>query len=49
MHYDRFTRLLHLLLALGITVELLLAAVMVHPKPGRAGDLFMRCTPTWAR
>ncbi|MBF0294355.1 MAG: cytochrome b/b6 domain-containing protein [Magnetococcales bacterium] len=40
MHYDRFTRLLHLLLALGISVELLLAAVMVHPKPGRAGDVF---------
>lgn len=40
MHRDRLTRLLHLLLAVGITAELILSTVMVHPKPGRTGNLF---------
>ncbi|OEJ67727.1 cytochrome b/b6 domain-containing protein [Magnetovibrio blakemorei] len=39
MHYDRFTRLLHILLALGITVQMAVSLGMTHPKPGRAGDI----------
>jgi len=38
MHYDRFTRFLHILLALGITVQMTASLGMTHPKPGRAGD-----------
>lgn len=40
MHYDRFTRLLHLLLAPGIALQLAVSSLMTHPKPGRPGDLF---------
>ncbi|MBF0184630.1 MAG: cytochrome b/b6 domain-containing protein [Magnetococcales bacterium] len=38
MIYDRMTRVLHLGIALGGVLQLLSATVMVHPKPGRAGD-----------
>lgn len=40
MQYDRFTRLLHLLIAAGITIQMLLTLVMVHPKPGREANVF---------
>ncbi|MBF0342460.1 MAG: cytochrome b/b6 domain-containing protein [Magnetococcales bacterium] len=40
MYYDRLTRLLHLLIALGIVGQLMNALVMIHPKPGRMGDGF---------
>ena len=49
MIYDRFTRLLHLLLATGIVAELLLSLVMVHPKPGRLGDTFYALHATWGQ
>ena len=35
MKYGRLTRILHALLALGISLELLLSLVMKTPKPGR--------------
>ena len=40
MHYDRFTRLLHIFLAIGISAQLAMSLVMIHPKPGRLGDVF---------
>ncbi len=40
MHYDRFTRLLHIFLALGMTAQLGMSLIMVHPKPGRAANVF---------
>ena len=40
MHYDHFTRFLHLLLAVGISIQLLISEIMTHPKPGRLGDIF---------
>ncbi|MEO5349710.1 MAG: cytochrome b/b6 domain-containing protein [Magnetococcus sp. YQC-3] len=49
MLYDRFTRLLHLLMASGIVLELLLSLVMVHPKPGRAGDTFYALHASWGQ
>ncbi|WP_130469883.1 cytochrome b/b6 domain-containing protein [Candidatus Magnetaquicoccus inordinatus] len=38
MYYDRFTRVLHLTIAVGGVVQLLSSLLMTHPKPGRAGD-----------
>ena len=35
MKYGRFTRILHTLIALGITLEMLLSLVMRMPRPGR--------------
>jgi cytochrome b561 len=35
MKYSRFTRILHALIAIGISLELLLSLVMKAPKPGR--------------
>ncbi|MEO5363707.1 MAG: cytochrome b/b6 domain-containing protein [Magnetococcus sp. DMHC-8] len=49
MLYDRFTRLLHLLMATGIVAELVLSLVMVHPKPGRLGDTFYALHATWGQ
>ncbi|MBF0161102.1 MAG: cytochrome b/b6 domain-containing protein [Magnetococcales bacterium] len=49
MFYDRFTRLLHLLIATGIVLELVLSLVMVHPKPGRLGDTFYALHATWGQ
>ncbi len=40
MLYDRFARILHLLIAVGVLFQVSLSLVMVHPKPGRLGDLF---------
>ena len=40
MRYDRFTRFLHIFLAIGISVQLAISLVMTHPKPGRPGDVF---------
>lgn len=39
MYYDRFTRLLHFLLAPVMAVQLVVSLLMTHPKPGRPGDL----------
>ncbi|GAB0056811.1 hypothetical protein SIID45300_01123 [Candidatus Magnetaquicoccaceae bacterium FCR-1] len=47
MYYDRITRLLHLLIALGIAGQMLVSLVMIHPKPGRAGDSFYAFHETW--
>lgn len=49
MFYDRFTRLLHLLMATGIVLELMVSLVMVHPKPGRSGDTFYALHATWGQ
>ncbi|MGE5548672.1 MAG: cytochrome b/b6 domain-containing protein [Solirubrobacterales bacterium] len=38
MKYDPLTRLLHLLIAVGITAQMLTSLVMVDPKPGRPPD-----------
>lgn len=35
MKYDPLTRILHLLVAAGVTVQMLTSLVLVHPKPGR--------------
>lgn len=35
MRYDPITRILHLLVAAGVTSQMLTSLVMVHPKPGR--------------
>ena len=35
MKYDPLTRLLHAMVALGVTAQLLTSVVMVYPKPGR--------------
>ncbi|MDR3438652.1 cytochrome b/b6 domain-containing protein [Telmatospirillum sp.] len=35
MRYDPLTRLLHVTIAIGITVQMLVSLVMVYPKPGR--------------
>lgn len=40
MTYNRYTRLLHLAVALGIIIQMVTSLVMVHPKPGRLGDGF---------
>ncbi|WP_417781953.1 cytochrome b/b6 domain-containing protein [Terasakiella pusilla] len=40
MQYDRLTRLFHMLIAFGITTQMLLTLVMVHPKPGRDANIF---------
>lgn len=49
MLYDRFTRLLHLLMATGMVAQMALSLVMVHPKPGRQGDLFYALHETWGQ
>lgn len=49
MHYDRFTRLLHMLIAFGIVTQMVGSLVMVHPKPGRQGDLFYAMHETWGQ
>jgi cytochrome b561 len=36
MHYDRITRVLHALLAIGILAQVLVSTVMIVPRPGRA-------------
>jgi hypothetical protein len=33
--YDPLTRVLHLLVAAGVTMQMLISQVMVYPKPGR--------------
>lgn len=38
MRYDPVTRLLHLCIAVGVSVQMLVSLVMVHPKPGRAAN-----------
>ncbi len=40
MRFDPFTRLLHLLLASGVTLQLLLSLFMVDPRPDRPADLW---------
>lgn len=35
MRYDPMTRILHLVVAAGVTSQMLTSLVMVHPKPGR--------------
>ncbi|WP_340149423.1 cytochrome b/b6 domain-containing protein [uncultured Sneathiella sp.] len=40
MFYDRFSRLLHLLFAVGITAQLLVSNVMEEPDDGYPGDFF---------
>lgn len=40
MQYDLLTRLFHMLIAFGITSQMLLTLVMVHPKPGRDANFF---------
>lgn len=35
MRYDPITRIFHLLVALGVTAQMLSSLVMVYPKPGR--------------
>ncbi|MBF0444241.1 MAG: cytochrome b/b6 domain-containing protein [Magnetococcales bacterium] len=40
MYYDRFSRFLHIFLAIGISAQLIFSLVMTHPKPGRLGDKF---------
>lgn len=35
MRYDKLTRIFHLLVAAGVTSEMLTSLVMVYPKPGR--------------
>ncbi len=40
MQYDRLTRLFHILIAFGITTQMILTLVMVHPKPGREANVF---------
>ncbi|MBF0418464.1 MAG: cytochrome b/b6 domain-containing protein, partial [Magnetococcales bacterium] len=47
MYYDRITRLLHVLIALGIAGQLAVSLVMIHPKPGRAGNAFYAIHETW--
>ncbi len=49
MLYDRFTRLLHLFLAIGIVAELGFSLVMVYPKPGRQGDVFYALHEIWGQ
>lgn len=49
MIYDRITRLLHLLFATGIVVQLVLSLIMVYPKPGRLGDSFYALHATWGQ
>ncbi|MEW5729615.1 MAG: cytochrome b/b6 domain-containing protein [Pseudomonadota bacterium] len=38
MKYGPMTRILHLLVAAGVTSQMLTSLVMVHPKPGRLPD-----------
>lgn len=40
MYYDRLTRFFHLFIAFGITAQMFLTLVMVHPKPGREANVF---------
>ncbi|GGF69080.1 hypothetical protein GCM10011332_24080 [Terasakiella brassicae] len=40
MQYDRLTRLFHMLIAFGITTQMMLTLMMVHPKPGREANIF---------
>jgi cytochrome b561 len=40
MKYDRFTRLLHLFLAIGIFVQLLISEIMDEPESDHPADLF---------
>ncbi|MEO5345905.1 MAG: cytochrome b/b6 domain-containing protein [Magnetococcus sp. YQC-9] len=47
MYYDRFTRLLHALIAVGIVGQLAVSLVMIHPKPGRPGDAFYAVHESW--
>ncbi|MBF0126173.1 MAG: cytochrome b/b6 domain-containing protein [Magnetococcales bacterium] len=49
MLYDRFTRLLHLLIASGLVVQLVNSLVMVHPKPGRQGDTWYGMHEIWGQ
>ncbi|MDO8606841.1 MAG: cytochrome b/b6 domain-containing protein [Phaeospirillum sp.] len=35
MKYDPLTRILHLLVAVGVTSQMVTSLVMIHPKPGR--------------
>ena len=40
MKFDPFTRILHLLVAIGVTLQLALSLVMVAPKPDRAENVW---------
>jgi len=40
MQYDRLTRFFHLFIAFGITAQMFMTLVMVHPKPGREANVF---------
>ncbi|CAA7626827.1 cytochrome b/b6 domain-containing protein [Magnetospirillum sp. SS-4] len=40
MKYDPLTRILHLLVAAGVTAQLLNSLVMIHPKPGRLPNVW---------
>lgn len=40
MSYDRLTRALHLLIAIGVLAQLIISEVMIYPKHGREGDAF---------
>ncbi|MEO5377261.1 MAG: cytochrome b/b6 domain-containing protein [Magnetococcus sp. DMHC-6] len=46
MLYDRFTRLLHLFIATGIFGQMGVSLIMIHPKPGRPGDIFFEMHET---
>lgn len=47
MIYDRFTRILHLFIAAGMVVQMIISLVMVYPKPGRQSDTFYAFHETW--
>ncbi|MBF0271754.1 MAG: cytochrome b/b6 domain-containing protein [Magnetococcales bacterium] len=49
MLYDRVTRLLHLMMAIGITGQLLNSLLMIHPKPGRSANAFYALHEIWGQ
>jgi hypothetical protein len=40
MQYDRLTRLMHLLLAIGISIQLIISEIMEEPESDHPADLF---------
>ncbi|MBF0215336.1 MAG: cytochrome b/b6 domain-containing protein, partial [Magnetococcales bacterium] len=49
MAYDRLTRFLHLVLALGIVLQQFGSMIMTYPKPGRPGDAFYALHEVWGQ
>lgn len=49
MIYDRFTRLMHMFIASGMVVQMIVSLVMIHPKPGRQGDTFYAFHETYGQ